>query len=311
LGRTYKIRFELEGYRNQEVILGDKELLGREEFRLDVDLERIPAWSTVTGTVKDQRGLPVSGELVYLAGAAKYQAVTTEAGEFSMPEVEAGTDYRLSMRPRTLYQDYAKKVWVGSEGLTVQIELAPLNFGNLSGRILDPDGNSIPHFSMWLRNADASAHQLSITSDGSGRFHAEEVPAGSLSFTTFADPRFTISGINLSPGQSRTVDLTLDWGTHQVVGRVVDDEGNPVAAPRTTLYALIQENGVESRSIRQTTGDLNGGFRFANVGPVLHTISVHALGFRSVQLEYNSGGHSGDFVVQLQHDNQRAFQGYE
>jgi hypothetical protein len=312
LGRPYKIRFELEGYRNQEVMLANTELLGRDEFRLDVDLERIPAWSTVIGSVTNQRGLPVRGELVYLSGAANYQAVTTEAGEFSMPEVEAGTDYRLSMRPRTLYQDYAKKVWVGSEGLTVQIELAPFNFGNLSGRILDPDGNPVPHFSMWLRNASATAHQLLVTSDDSGRFVVDEVPSGRLTFATFANPQFTISGISLSPGQSRTVDLTLDWGSQEVVGRVVDEKGNPVAAPRTTLYALIQENGVESRSVRQTTGDLNGGFRFANVGPGLHTINVHAFGFRSVQLEYNSGGQTRDFVVQLQRDNdEMASLGYE
>jgi hypothetical protein len=143
---------------------------------------------------------------------------------------------------------------------------------------------------------------LSATSDEAGRFFVDQVPTGQLIINTNSYPRFTISGINLPPEGLENVELILDLGTYQVLGRVVDQQGFPVATPYVTLSGMLQENGVRYHSARQTASDADGFFRFTDVGQGPHTLNVQALGFRNTAIQHNIDGGSEEVVVQLERE---------
>jgi protocatechuate 3,4-dioxygenase beta subunit len=297
LGRTYTLEFELEGYRQQTRTLLDDQISGRSQVQVDARLQPITRWATVAGKVSDSDGLPISGETVSLVGPGIHQTVTDDRGQFSIPEVGADAEYEISVRPRGPYEDYSEEVRVSAEGLTVGIVLESLRYGSLSGRMIDLNGNPVPHFSLWLRSGNGSAQQpLLVSGDGTGHFSVPKAPLGSVSFATISNPQLAITGLDLSSGGAENVALILDRGGYEVRGRVVDGHGNPVAAPRVTLQWSHQGNGLQSRSLRRSSADANGFFTFTNVGPGAHSLSVSAPGFDSSQLEVES---PGDLVVQL------------
>jgi len=306
-GRDHEVRFVLAGYREQALSLPASRVAGS-EIRLDARLEPITSLATVSGRVTTRDGVPVSGERVSLRGEGSYHAVTNAAGEFSIPEVEAEANYRLSIRPRGPYRDHQERVWVGANGLEAKVVLEPLDYGTLSGQMMDMLGNPVPHFSLWLETKDVSAKRLMVTGDAAGRYAVTDVPTGALSFSTLANPRFTVSGPALSPRRpEERVDLILDWGSEEIRGRILDTEGNPVAATQVTLYWAHYHHGAHSRSVRHTAVAADGSFRFTQIGPGAHTVTVHAPGFKSTQVKAEF---PGDLVVQLQaNDQETALQG--
>lgn len=307
-GRDHELRFALEGYRKQALGLPASRISGRDEIQLDARLEPIRALAAVAGRVSASDGGPLGGESVVLRGETRYHALTDEAGEFLIPEVVADATYHLLIRPRAAYQDHERRVRVGASGLDLDVVLEPLGYGIVSGQMIDILGDPVPHVSLWLRSADDSAQQLLVTGDASGRYGLDRVPTGPFSFATLANPRLTISGPVLSPRQpEKRVDLVLDWGSHEIRGRVVDTQGNPVAASQVTLYWAHYQRGVQSRAVRHTAVAADGSFRFTQLGPGEHTVTVRAPGFHSRQLEAES---PGDLVVQLwSRDQTTAFQG--
>ncbi len=299
-GLMYQLQFELEGYRKSTLNLQAAELFERNEIRLDTVLEKAAALATVAGSVSDKRGTPLGGERIYLSGPTNYRATTDQAGEFAIPNVEANGTYQLSVHSRGPYRKYVQKIRVSPKGLDVNIQLEALDYASLSGSMVDPSGNPIANFSLRIYSTTASAHQLLINSDEAGRFIVDQVPTGQLIFNTRSYPRFTISGINLPPEGLENVELILDLGSYQVVGRVVDKQGFPVATPYVNLNGMLQKDGVRYHSARQTASDADGFFRFTDIGSGSHTVSVRALGFRNTALEYNVDGHAEELVVQLE-----------
>jgi hypothetical protein len=301
-GLMYQLQFELEGYKKSTVDLQAVELFERNEIRLDTVLERAAALATVAGKVSDQRGTPLVGERVYLSGPTNYRASTDQAGAFAIPNVEANGTYQLSVHSRGPYRRWVQQIRVDPKGVNVKIELESLDYASLSGRMVDTSGNPIAGFTLWIYSTTASGQRLSATSDEAGRFFVDQVPTGQLIINTNSYPRFTISGINLPPEGLENVELILDLGTYQVLGRVVDQQGFPVATPYVTLSGMLQENGVRYHSARQTASDADGFFRFTDVGQGPHTLNVQALGFRNTAIQHNIDGGSEEVVVQLERE---------
>jgi protocatechuate 3,4-dioxygenase beta subunit len=306
-GRNHELRFALAGYHERALSLPVSRMPG-DEIQLDARLEPINSLATVAGWVSASDGGPVSGETVLLLGETRYHALTNAVGEFLIPEVVADAAYRLSIRPGPPYRDHEERVRVGATGLHKNVVLEPLDYGTLSGRMIDLLGNPVPHFNLWLHTTDVSAQRLLVTGDAGGRYAVADVPTGPLSFATLANPRFTISGPALSPRRPEgSVDLVLDWGGHEIRGRILDAGGNPVAAPQVTLYWAYHQYGVQSRAVRHTSVAADGSFRFSRLGPGAHTVTVHAPGFHSMQLEAES---PGDLVVELRrNEGETAIQG--
>lgn len=301
----HALRFELEYYAGKTKDLSNSRIRGRDELRLDARLESLESLAAVEGRVSNQAGAAVSGETVFLVGEEHYQSVTDQAGQFSIRGVDADTTYQLWISPRGPYEKYNEKVRVGAEGrqLEVILESASVESASVSGRMIDAGGKPVPGFDLWIRSSNGSAAKpLLATSDAAGLFSASGVPLGRLTFTTLADPRLTINGPELSAAGAENVDLVVDSGGHEIRGRVLDSYGSPVAAPRLTLEWSHPGGGLQSLSLRRTTGDAYGYFAFTQVGPGPHSLSVTAPGFLSRRLNAES---ASELVVELQADSQR------
>jgi hypothetical protein len=302
---NYTLRFARDGYREKRSVLTSDELAVPGRIRVDADLEPSQALVEVTGAVRDREGDPVSGETVQLyskAARQRYTAVSGHRGEIRFPEVETSDDYSVSVRPAEAYQDYVvRNVDIGVAGASLDVVLEPRSYGKLAGQMVDPDGQPVPGFSLWLRNTEAiNQPALLVTADQQGFFEVDRVEAGALVFETRGSPLVSISGLRLSPGETRQVRLVLDWGNHQVAGLVMDDMGQPVSATELFVTSVRREGGLRAQAVRRAVTDETGYFLVAGIGSGYHTVRVDAPGYRAAILDHQAGRDNPEVIIRLE-----------
>ena len=288
--RTRSMRFTKVGYRAETLGVRQSDLRDLSEWRLDARLQ-MKDGVTVDGTVMSVDGTPVAGARIQLYShplGRSHQATSEQDGSFFLDNVEMGNDYRLWVRPKAKFQDYVEEGFqVGSKGFFVPIVLEPLDDSSLRGRMVNAFRNPISQYTLWMWNSGAGANRnLAVTGDSGGNFLVDKIPAGEVIFGSRGHPQFTLGGIHLEPGKTTTANLVLDWGHEQMEGQLVSSEnGEPVTGAEVALFWADEEQGVTSRSSRQTFTDGGGYFIFTELGPGSHTIIVTAQGYHSVRRE--------------------------
>lgn len=292
--------FRLEGYRQARHALP---AAAPAEVRLDAELEAVEDTAAVSGVVESDRGRPVAAATVLLHSqrqGTRYQAVSDEYGRFSVPYVELGSDYQLRLLADGRFRDHTLSgLEVPAAGLWLEIALEPLETGGLTGRMVDPTGQPVPGFRLWLLSSAAVRAAVPVTGDDAGFFSVEEAPAGPLVFDTRAAPRVTVSGIVLPPGGRADVTLVLDSGDHVLAGRVVDGRGEAIGGAGLTLSWSLANGGTRSTSSRSGHSDETGAFRFTGLAGGAHRLDVQAPGYAPLQRLYEVGAISGEVEVRL------------
>jgi len=92
--------------------------------------------------------------------------------------------------------------------------------------------------------------------------------------STRSAPHFSVGGITIVPGESQEVRLVLDWGDQAIEGHVVDSRGNPLPGAQVSLSWFDRRDGITSSSGRSTVTDAGGLFRFTELGPGPHQLTV-------------------------------------
>jgi 5-hydroxyisourate hydrolase-like protein (transthyretin family) len=303
---AYVLQFKLQGYELQERPLPQPQLRPDAplELRLDVQLRAVENGGLVTGVVESKRGAPVAGATVTLSRqqSPSNHAVSDADGNFSLPNVEIGPGYWLSVLAPVSFRDYSDQgIRVPEDGLSLKIVLETLATGRLMGRMVDVQGNPLPRLRIWLEGASARS-AVPISGDERGFFELEEAPAGSLSFNTRTSPRLHVSGLTLRAGGEADVLLVLDWGEQEMAGVVLDDRGDPVAGAQVSLSWSQASGGLQSTSQRATGTDPTGSFRFSQLGPDEHRLEVRAPGYRTVQERHAVGRNAAEVEVRLEPD---------
>jgi hypothetical protein len=301
----YTLRFARDGYREKRSALTADDLAVPGRIRVDADLEPRQTLVEVTGWVREREGEAVSGQTVQLyseAARQRYTAVSGRRGEIRFPEVETSEDYSVSVRPADLYQDYvAQDVEIGVAGAELDVVLEPRSYGRLAGQMVDPDGQPIPEFSLWLRNTGAVNRPARLVTGGQqGLFDVDRIEAGSLVFETRGSPLVTITGLRLSPGEAKEITLVLDWGSHRVAGLVMDDMGRPVSATELFVTSIRRDGGLRAQAVRRAVTDETGYFLVDRVGSGYHTVRVDAPGFRAAILDHQVGTDSPEVIIRLE-----------
>lgn len=248
---------------------------------MDSEHEKVP----VLGWVGGPHGEAVAGAKVSLSSQqprAFYSTVSNERGEYGFDEIEIGPRYRIRVDPPDEgYQRYLSEFFaVGPDGAVHEVTLEASNEAELSGMLVNLHGQPVTDFTLWLRNTDVPGYRaIAINTDQSGYFEPVQVPAGSVQLGTRTSPTLSASGIVLAPGEARHVQIPLDWGRDWLLGRVLDELGEPV--PQATIVAQWREEfpEVRSASSRQTLTDLEGYFNFANLAAPVYQVTVRAEGF--------------------------------
>jgi len=306
--RSFPVRFQRQGYREQRYQVTEADWANNGSMTLEVSMEPVYEWGRISGSVTDADGMQVAGESVQLYSRQikrSYQASTDEAGEFLFPTVEVADDYQLAVKPVGPYKDYELvNLDVTVQEQRLQVALEPLDLGpRLTGRMVNVNGEAVPGVTLVARSTLATNQALQVSGDREGRYAIDNTPTGELVFAHRSMPFYTISGVRVSGDENdtqRNVSLVLDWGRYALRGRVVDDRNRPIAAPRIHLTWSHIDNGVRSRSSRTTTADANGQFLFTDLGPGEHKLIVNAPGFEAVRLRPTVGAQGNELVVRLE-----------
>jgi hypothetical protein len=290
-GRTYTLRFALDGYRERLLPLQIGKTNEAESFQLNSRLEPIGELTTVAGSVTGTDGTPVHGAVVQMSSPIhrrSYRAVSDRSGQFVLSDIEVAEGYRFWVSSEG-YRDYLQEgVTVSQAGPRLPVTLEPLNNGTLTGRMVDSTGKQIPGFTLWVRSSQTTSSQaLQVTGNQAGMFSIDNVPEGAISLSSLSTPFVTVSGIEPASGTDQEVEVTLDTGSYQAFGQVMDAHGEPMPGVRAKLLWSHKENGIHSQSRRETAADASGLFRFSQLGPGVHTLIVEAPGFRPARIEHD------------------------
>ncbi|MDT8408143.1 MAG: carboxypeptidase-like regulatory domain-containing protein [Wenzhouxiangellaceae bacterium] len=302
-GQAPVLEFQLPGYRSQrrpvEAIVGSD----ADAVRLDVEMEPTGEQVEVLGHVSGPSGEPVSDVEVWLSSADPrnyLSTVSNEGGEYRFEGVEMGQAYRLGVEPGVKYRKYISEAFAVGPGNTAHdVRLETAGHGSLSGRLIDPEGRGLGHFTVWLRSQDSAGQApIPVSSDSNGNFEVDQVPIGTLRLESTSQPRLQAGGIELQPGQARYLEVPLDWGERWLFGKVVDGNGEPLAGAQVTLQWSGQHNEITSSSHRRAATDLAGFFTFSNLGAPDYSVTVQAPGFETLRRNYAPG--DTDLEIALQ-----------
>jgi hypothetical protein len=278
---TYAFQFLAKGYRDKLVYVKGADIAGLQETRVDAQLESAGDTTVVSGVVRAADGTPVAGVSVQLQSSelgGNYRGTSGPDGRFTIADVRTGTDYRVTAIPGKAYRDYLQQPVAIAAGAFLDIALESLDTGRLTGRMVDAEGTPIGRFGLWLTSSDARAQPVQVVSDDGGSFSVDQAPAGQASCSTRSAPQLAVNGITIVPGETQDVLLVLDWGDLLIEGHVIDDRGSPVAGAQVALSWSSGEGGLSSSSSRTAVTDPGGLFRFTQLGPGPHQLSVGAPG---------------------------------
>lgn len=305
----YVLTARREGFRENRLHVRSDQLQDVTDMEVDIVLEPLGTLTAVGGVLVSSDGSPVRGETLHLQSPsmnARYQTVSDPDGGFLFQDVQVGDDYRLLVYPKQSprsgwLKDYIQSpLTVPEAGLDLVIELESLGVGTIRGTMVDPSGQPIPNFTVWIRSMKAQGRSMEVTGDEQGRFLVEEVPEGEVLIETRSLPRLSVRGIRLAPDEEKEAVVVLDWGRHQLRGTVLDPTGAPVAGARIALHWTLTRPGLQSSSFRNAISDAEGRFEFSELGAGEHRITVNCPGFLQKQMTHDVGISGNEPVLRLQ-----------
>ena len=300
------LRFRRTGYRDRRWAMSEGLRANDHEVIGNVHLDPLAAGVSVSGVVTATTGTPVARARVQLDSAARgrgYRATTDAGGRFTLENVDAGSDYRLWVRPQSGFKDgVIENVLVDAPIQSLDVKLTPIGVATLRGRLVTPEGAAVPGFTMWLTSAYGSGpRSLSLTSDSQGRFIAEDLPEGPVTLQTRSAPALSASGIEVRAAAPGGTDVTVvvDVGAYRLEGRLVTSEGAPASGARVSLEWSASSGGVTSRSTRDTVAGADGTFVFTQVGGGVHLVSAALEGAGSVRVQQQVGAGAAPLQLML------------
>ena len=277
------------------------------EVQLNVQLEWESKASkvTVSGQIIGPTGEPVDGAGVWLSSSEfqTYEKTRSDAlGEYQFKSVKVGDAYTLGVEPPEEYTAFKSgSLSIGPGDFNFDVSLDAAEFSDLSGTVTDLDGAPLRDFSLWARSMDMGRHPLiPVHTDNAGQFRLERIPSGAIKLESRSQPWLKATGIVLKPGESRQVEVPLDWGQDWLLGQVVDDQGDPVARAQVILRWSRNYLDVSSESRREVMSDQGGFFALSNLDAQDYTLTVQASGYISSRVQFRRDQSEEEVRVTLQ-----------
>lgn len=309
-GQVPILDFSLEDYQNSRQRAEGSLDSKNTEVELNVELEWEPNASrvAVSGQITGPTGEPVSAATVWLSSAefrAYEKTRSDDLGEYHFKSIKTGDAYTLGVDPRDNYTAFrSDRLSIGPGDLEFDVNLEATEFSNLSGTVTDLDGVPLRGFSLWARSMDMGSHPLiSVHTDSTGQFRLAQIPSGTIKLESRSQPWLEATGIVLKPGESRQVEVPLDWGQHWLLGQVVDDQGDPVARAKVVLRWTQNFLDVSSASRREVMSDQGGFFALSNLNAQNYILTVQASGYLSSRVQYRRDQSEEEVRVILQRRN--------
>lgn len=299
------LEFSREGFQEQRVRVEAVLSAKSDEVLLDVQMEAESEGPKVgvSGQITGPQDELVGGASVWLSSlkSADYLRTSSDKlGNYRFGEVEVGDGYMLGVEPQEEYAAFeSNRFTLGPDDLSYDVQLEDQGLSDLSGTVTDLQGAPLAGFTLWLRSMSGRLPLVPIHTDGGGRFRLENIPAGEVKIQSRSEPWLEASGIVLEGGQTRHVDVPMDWGDRWLLGQVVDERGEPVPRARLVLSWTGTFWDVSSGSRREVMSDQQGYFAVSNLGAQAYTLTAQAPGYQSVRIEHRLGQSNGELRIRL------------
>ncbi len=236
---------------------------------------------TICGTVVDEGGRPVTGELVVVMETQGYEqyfgrawlAVTAEtwssykeggalrfvpeqrtdaAGRFEF-KLLAGGEHVVIAVDQFLPQQASGAITVeeGKAAPAVKLTMSRKPAGFLAGRLLKPDGSplvaaEIPLVLAFRNGQDWSSSGLTVRTDREGRFYFGLQQSGTMKIT-LAVPGFRLAEFEmevfLEKAAERDVTLVAEKADAEITGKILRPDGTPAPGVLVTPFVAEQWPG--------------------------------------------------------------------
>jgi protocatechuate 3,4-dioxygenase beta subunit len=298
----FSLRFQMPGYHEQIVAVDLRHHDASNNASIDVLMRPVAAWTSVTGDVSNELGEPLAGRTVQFRSMSTrqaYQTTTNSDGHYTFDAVEAPADFRVLVFGAPGHVEHQQTVHVATDSGKLNIVAQRLEYGTLSGMLVNPAGMPVPDFELVLRSSGSYVADTLVRTDKLGNFEILAVPAGDIVVASQSNPSILVQGFHLSAGEKRHLPLVVDWGEHRIRGLVLDANGNPVPASRVVLRWSHEGEGIITEAIRRTAADIQGHFAFSNLGPGPHSLNISAPGFSGVDINHDLTQQGYDLTVKL------------
>ena len=295
------------GYREERVWVEGDDLANGQAVRLDVALAEADDTTSIDGWIGNENGEGVAAQKIRITsmgglktGNILYVVSSDERGDFSFEGVRSGLNYRLEVFPASQYSRYLQDfIEVTHYTPFLKVILARINFVDISGMVVSSAGVPVPDLEINVRNTTTNSLVRMVSTDSSGFFKLDRFPTGEVQFTTTYPEYFKITGVTLSPNETRSLNLVIDRGIHYLSGWVSDQNGVPVDNARITLDAEINRGSTKSFSYRSRRTNSAGSFSFADLGNETHVITVYTQDFKRKEISHRFESPSDDIHITL------------
>ncbi|HKE31208.1 MAG TPA: carboxypeptidase regulatory-like domain-containing protein [Candidatus Angelobacter sp.] len=217
---------------------------------------------TLTGTVKDTSGSPLANASVTSGSSSANSAAD---GTYTLANVNAGTATVTASLSGYNSASTQVTVTAGASTNVPDLNLAPINPGDITGNVVDGNGNAIA-------SAAVTGGGLATVTDSLGSYTLHNEPAGSINLTASASGFQPASEtVTVTAGTTTTAPpLTLTSNLGNVSGKVSDTSANPISG------ATVSFGG------GTTSTDSTGTYNFTNIPAGAIQLVASATGFQSV-----------------------------
>jgi len=263
------LRFEAEGFTSAMRHIVGNDLKSQGVIDASVQLQS-SGILYLSGSVTDDLGEPVPKAYVNLQSrnpAFELGVHTDNAGFFALPGIAPTNSASVKVNAGNQYQPFVMGNLSLQEDYNLNVTLQKTALSSLVATVTDSEGNGVSSLNfLSLSSAPAATSQIA-TSDSEGMLVVDNIKPGKLILrSTAKSPSIVIKGIEVIAGAENQHDIVVDVGPYTLQGRLLDENGNPVADADLNMVHVISENGIESVTTRNVKSKDDGSFVFSGLG---------------------------------------------
>lgn len=263
------MRYEAEGYTSTLRHIVGQELKQHGTIDASVQMQSNGALY-VAGNVTNDLGEPISKAHITLRSrnpAYERSVHADEAGYFVLPDVAPTQSASVKVTAGNRYQPFAFSNVSLQEDYNFDITLQNSAVTSLTAMLTDSEGNGISAMNFLSLSAAKGGASQMATSDSNGLLMVENLKPGKLLLrSTAKSPSIVVKGIDVVAGGSNEHKIVVDIGPYTLQGRILDENGDAIAAADLSMVHVINENGLESVTTRKVKSEADGSFVFSGLG---------------------------------------------
>jgi hypothetical protein len=243
------------------------------------DTERVqdvPVW----GSIQTETGAVTHHDRVLFYSLSlnkSYETFSDPRGYFYIDRMTPATDYSMWVIPAGMFRNHVRKnLTISADQTEVSVVLGELSAGTLIGNLVNVDGDAVPGFGIKIRSSEKDQWAANFITDRFGNFQIDQVPFGTLEFSSTYGPASRITGHEFNRDLQLPLTLVVDHGSYDVNAMVLDEFNNPVTRANVVLNWVSTAGEMHSVVTRQRITDAAGRFSMKNIGRGDHDLMISA-----------------------------------